>query len=211
VSFVVKVYKQCTIHYAPLLTFTSRSLRARRDHTKYLNLILVIAYLFQYQRSIRTVAYNGETIEYINVTLPDIEKANMIADEVLGRSLDELPPPSRALLELIHDMVMTRAGEQGIEPREYRFTRRDIREYSGWSDFQVRIHMKQLEELEYIYTMIGRRGKEYIYELLVTGELRKDRPFLVGLTDIGQLKEKAVKAGIKDDFNLEGQKSDFEV
>jgi len=43
-------------HYADLLTFTSKSLRARRDHTKYLNLILAIAYLFQYQRKSRTIA-----------------------------------------------------------------------------------------------------------------------------------------------------------
>ncbi len=37
----------------------------------------------------------GETIEYIEVTLDDITHANRLAEEVLGRSLDELPPQTR--------------------------------------------------------------------------------------------------------------------
>ncbi len=190
--------------YAELLTFTSKSLRARRDHTKYLNLIQAVAYLFQYQRKIHTMEFSGKTIEYINVTLPDIEKANTISNYVLGRSLDELPPPSRALLKLIQDMVKSICTNRKTEPEEYHFTRRDIREFSGWSDFQIKTHIKQLEELEYIYAVVGKKGKEYVYELLVPyktedGKADEDKPFLVGLTDTKQLKEKAKKTGIKDD------------
>ncbi len=185
--------------YAELLTFTSKSLRARRDHTKYLNLILAITYLYQYQRKIRTMDYSGKTIEYINVTLADIEKANNIANEVLGRSLDEVPPPSRNLLKLIQEMVIIHCKEKKIKPEEYHFTRRDIREYSTWSDFQVKTHIRQLEEMEYIYAVIGKKGKEYIYELLVTDSMDEEKPFLVGLTDIRQLKSSAEKAGITDE------------
>jgi len=188
--------------YAELLTFTSKSLRARRDHTKYLNLILAICYLFQYQRKIRTMEHNGRSIEYVNATLGDIAKANEIAGEVLGRSLDELTPPSRNLLELIREMVRQRCKEKRIEPDSYHFTRRDIRQYSGWSDFQVKTHIRQLEELEYIYSVMGKKGKEYVYELLVTGEIKEDKPFLVGLVDTEQLKKKAKEQGIRDD--LEG-------
>ncbi len=192
--------------YAELLTFTSKSLRARRDHTKYLNLILAIAFLFQYQRKVHTMKFNGKTIEYINVTLVDIEKANTISNFVLGRSLDELPPPSRVLLKLIQDMVEARSREHKVKSNEFHFTRRDIREFSGWSDFQVKTHIKQLEELEYIYAVVGKKGKEYVYELLVTDTVKEDKPFLVGLTDIKQLKKKAGKAGIVDDvFDLEGK------
>jgi hypothetical protein len=195
--------------YAGLLTFTSKSLRARRDHTKYLNLILAITYLYQYQRKTRTMDYSGKAIEYINVTLADIKKANEIANEVLGRSLDELSPPSRKLLQLIREMVIIHCKKKKIKPEEYHFTRRDIREYSTWSDFQVKTHIRQLEELEYIYAVIGKKGKEYIYELMVTDSIDEEKPFLVGLTDIKQLKEKAKKAGIKDD-NYEGKKPDLE-
>ena len=185
--------------YADLLTFTSKSLRARRDHKKYLNLILAVTYLFQYQRTVRTMEFEGKMIEYINVTLKDIEMANEIANEVFGRSLDELPPPSRSLLKLIQAMVFSLCKEKKIKKEEYRFNRRMIREFSGWSDFQVKTHIRQLEELEYIFAVNGRKGKEYVYELLVTNEINDNKPFLVGLTDIKQLKIKAKQAGIIDD------------
>ncbi|MCP3921060.1 MAG: hypothetical protein GY714_00595, partial [Desulfobacterales bacterium] len=78
-----------------------------------------------------------------------------------------------------------------------------IREFSGWSDFQIRTHIRQLEELEYLYSTVGKRGKEYVYELVYTGGGEDGKPFLIGLTDIKQLKEKAEKSGIIDD-NFEG-------
>ncbi len=185
--------------YAELLTFTCKSLRARRDNTKYLNLISTIAYLYQYQRKKHKVDYGGNIVKYINVTLSDIGHANRMAAEVLGRSLDELSPPSRKLLTLVREMNEQQA-EEGDKERH--FTRRDIREYSGWSDFQVKTHIRQLEELEYIYSSTGRKGKEYVYELLYTGGGEDGKPFVIGLTEIEQLKEKADRLDIVDD--LEG-------
>ena len=182
--------------YADLLTFTSHSLRARRDHVKYQNLILAIAYLFQHQREQISIEHGGNSLECVIATLDDIAKANEIAGEVLGRSLDELSPPSRRLLALIREMVDAAGQKEKAKLREYRFNRRQIREYSGWSDFQVRTHMTELEELEYIYAASGKRGKEYVYELVYTGGGEDGRPFLVGLIDIGQLKKKAEEAGI---------------
>ena len=193
--------------YAELLTFTSKSLRARRDHTKYLNLILAVAYLLQYQRKVHQITHNGKTLDYINVTLADIERANTIANEVLGRSLDELSPPSRALLKLIRQMVLEYCRKTGIKPEDYHFTRKEIRHFSGWSDFQIKIHIKQLEELEYIYPVMGKRGKTYVYELLVGDEYQEEKPFLVGLIDIETLRKKAEEAGISDeDEQLVGPK-----
>ena len=182
--------------YADLLTFTSHSLRARRDHVKYQNLILAIAYLFQCQRETITIEHGGNSLECVLATLDDIVKANEIAGEVLGRSLDELSPPSRRLLMLIREMSEKAGREEKGKLREHRFNRRQIREYSGWSDFQVRTHMAQLEELEYIFAASGRRGKEYVYELIYEGGGEDGRPFLIGLIDIEQLRKKAKEAGI---------------
>ena len=182
--------------YAELLTFTSRSLRARRDHTKYLNLILAVTYLHQYQREVRRITHDGKEIAYITVRLEDIARANEIAGEVLGRSLDELSPPSRRLLMLIREM--SREGTKK-NSGEFTFNRRQIREYSGWSDFQVRTHIRQLEELEYIYAAVGRRGKEYVYELVSTSGGEDGKPFLVGLIDMEALREKAAKAVIEEE------------
>ena len=136
--------------------------------------------------------------EYINVTLKDIAMANDIAGDILGRSLDELSPSSRKLLDLIREMAEEACHEKKIPTKEDRFNRRDIREYSGWSDFQIRTHIRQLEELEYIYPVSGKRGKEYIYELIYTGGGEEGTPFLMGLIDIEKLKKKAEEAGIID-------------
>jgi hypothetical protein len=184
--------------YASYLSYPSESLRARRDHKKYLGLIKAIAFLHQYQREIKSInpfgsaqgGLHGGVLPYIEVTLGDIEKANHLAGEVLGRTLDELSPPSRLLLKMIREMVETRCKELGIEPKDYRFTRRDIREWTRWSDFQIKCHIRQLEDLEYIYSVTGKKGKEYVYELLYPGGGEDGRPFMMGLTTIEQLKEK---------------------
>src|SRR3990172_7820180 len=188
--------------YAELLTYPAETLRARRDNMKYLGLILAIAFLHQYQREIKTVQNNGDLLQYIEVTLNDIEKANTLASEILGRTLDELSPPSRALLKMVSEMVEARCKELGITPKEYHFNRRDIREWTRWSDFQVKCHIRQLEDLEYIYSVVGKKGKEYVYELLYPGGGEDGKPFLMGLTSIEQLKEK-VKS-------LEGKKGHLE-
>ncbi len=70
---------------------------------------------------------------------------------------------------LIKEMVTEKCKEKKNNIREYHFTRRQIKEHTGWSDFQVKAHIKELEELEYIYSTTGKRGKEYVYELIYTG------------------------------------------
>jgi DNA primase len=176
--------------YAELLTYPAETLRARRDNMKYLGLILSIAFLHQYQREIKTVQNNGDLLEYIEVTLNDIEKANTLAAEILGRTLDELAPPSRLLLKMIREMVEARCKEQGIEPKNYHFIRKDIREWTRWSDSQIKRHIQQLEDLEYLYSVAGKKGKEYVYELLYPGGGEDGKPFLMGLTSIEELKKK---------------------
>jgi DNA primase len=198
--------------FAGHLTFPSESLRARRDHKKYLGLIKAIAFLHQYQREIKTVSHNGSALQYIEVTLNDIEKANTLAAEILGRTLDELSPPSRLLLKMIRDMVEAECKRQNIEPKSYCFTRKDIREWCKWSDFQIKCHVRQLEDLEYIYSVVGKKGKEYVYELLYPGGGEDGKPFLMGLTSIDQLKEKvkALDPSATLRTSLEGKKGHLE-
>jgi len=187
--------------YADLLSFNSKSLRARRDHMKYLNLILTITFLFQYQRPVQTMDYDGRQEEYILVTLSDIERANDIAAEVLGRSLDELSPPSKKLLTMVEKLCQQKANDDQKELTEITFTRRDIREFSGWSDFQVKTHIRQLEELEYIFSLTGRKGKEYLYELVCCKENKsggENKRLLIGLADMEEVRTRAARLGISD-------------
>ncbi len=197
------------IPFAKLLRFRIDSIRARRDHKKYLTLIQSIAFLRQYQREIKTVEVEGETVEYIEATLDDVRIANKLAAEVLGTSLDELSPPSRRLLDQIREMVIKKSEEQDINPQEYTFTRRDIREYTGWSDTQVKRHINQLVDLEYIYSIMGSKGKEFMYELQYVEEIEPGKKFLSCLIDVDELareieKEEKEKEESDDDDNLGG-------
>ena len=164
-------------------------MRTRRDHKKYLGLIRAIAFLYQYQRKIKTVDVEGEPVEYIEVTLDDIDKANQLANEVLGQSLDELARPSRTLLSCIYKMVKDISDKQKSCIDEIYFTRRMIREHTGWSDWQIRAHIKQLEEMEYLYIRIGARGKEYAYALNYRGQAEDSGKCYLNLTPVDEIKK----------------------
>jgi len=180
-------------NFTPYLTYPSKSLVTRRDHEKYLGLIDVIAFLHQHQRKSRTMEIDGEPVEYIEVTLEDIDQANRIANEVLGQSLDELARPSRTLLDGIYRMVQEIAEKNSID--EVYFTRRMIREYMGWSDWQIKVHIKQLEELEYLHIRMGSRGKEYAYALNYKGQGEDSSRFYLNLTPVFEIKKLMAKEG----------------
>lgn len=173
--------------YADQLTFLDDKTRTRRDHEKYLTLIDSIALLHQYQREIKTIAYDGKQMEYIEVTLNDIEMANRLAHEILGRTLDELPPQTRKLLKQIQTMVKGECESQKIEQSHFRFSRRHIREFTGWSDNQLKVHCKRLEEMEYLLVHRGGRGQSMEYELLYNGDAHNDQSQLMGLLNPEEL------------------------
>jgi DNA primase len=174
--------------YAEYLSYPSHSLQARRDHKKYLGLIRAVAFLHQYQREIQTVEVDGTPVEYIEVTLTDIETANRLANVVLGQSMDELVKPSRTLLSKIYEMVQEQAEQNNAPIDEIFFTRRMIREYTGWSDWQIRAHIKQLEEMEYIGVRTSSRGKEYSYILTYQGQGEEEQETCyLNLTSVEQI------------------------
>ena len=175
--------------FACELTFTSDSTRTRRDHEKYLNLIESIALLHQHQRETITRQVNGREVEMLPVTLEDIEAANKIAPEVLGRSLDELPPQTRRLLEHIKEHVRARMEAEKLEQRLVLFSRRELREKTGWSQTQIRRHLERLQDLEYVSMRGGRNGVQMKYELFIDAN-EKAGAFHIGLIDVSTLKGK---------------------
>ncbi len=172
--------------FAEELTFLNDRTRTRRDHVKYLTLIRTVALLYQYQRQVKTVEHKGAVIEYIEVTRADIAIANRLAHATLGRSLDELAPQTRRLLFTLDAMVSATCAKLEIERKEFRFTRRELRAHVGWSDFQVRMHLDKLVQLEYVLVHRGGRGQQFVYELLYDGQGKDGKPFLVGLHDVSQ-------------------------
>lgn len=183
--------------YADQLTFLSDKTRMRRDHEKYLGLIDSIALLHQYQREIVRDEYDGETSEYVAVTLEDIAIANQLAHEVLGRTLDELPPQTRKLLNHIHAMVLDVCQQENIARCDCRFTRKQLRDYSGWGNTQLKVHLDRLEDMEYLITHNGSRGKTITYELIYNGEGDHRNTFVMGLIDIEKLRYDNKKTGLE--------------
>ncbi|MCC8367288.1 toprim domain-containing protein [Xenorhabdus sp. PB61.4] len=174
--------------YAHQLTFLSDKTRMRRDHMKYLTLIQAIALLHQYQRDIKQTTHRGQVIEYLEVTKDDIALANQLAHEVLGRTLDEMPPQTRKLLLLIQGMVNEQAQIRHCQPNEIRFTRRDIRAFTHWTDNQLKVHCLRLAEMEYLLPHGGSRGHLLQYELLWDGA-DNGSAHLCGLLDVNETTE----------------------
>ncbi|NKC15786.1 MAG: hypothetical protein GKR94_27380 [Gammaproteobacteria bacterium] len=75
-------------------------------------------------------------------------------------------PQTRKQLALIAEHVRAVCSERQIEPRHYCFTRRTIRDYTGWSNTALKVHMRRLADMEYLLVLRGGRGQSYEYELL---------------------------------------------
>ena len=84
---------------------------------------------------------------------------------MLGKSLDDLPPQTRRLLLLVDQMVRSECERQKIQRSDFFFSRRDVRQHTGWSDAQLKRHLHKLEELEYLIVHRGGRGQSFVYEL----------------------------------------------
>ncbi|MDO9188406.1 MAG: CHC2 zinc finger domain-containing protein [Sulfurimicrobium sp.] len=191
--------------YARFLTFPDQTTRLRRDHEKYLTLIDTLAFLHQHQRTVKHVlshvegtAQRGEQgIEYIEVTLADIGLANRIAHDVLGRSLDELPPQTRRLLKLIDGYVSAECERLKISRADFRFSRRALREAINWGDTQLRMHLERLVELEYVAARREGAGGKFVYELayVVNDETHAQ---VAGLIEVDALEALAVAATMSE-------------
>jgi DNA primase catalytic core len=182
--------------FEPLLSYPDDRLLVRRDHPKYLHLILAVTFLHQLQRTARHDECIGD---YIETTLDDVAIANDVAHRLFGHSLDDLSQPGRDLLELIGDYVRHHpaAAKEG-------FTRRELREALKWGDTRLRTHLDELVQMEYLTPLCGRFGQAFHYKLLYDPDQQNETGrFLAGLKSVEQLRREANLAGILP--NLAGQ------
>ncbi len=161
--------------------FPDAMTRTRRDHMKFLTLIQAITLLYQHQREIKTSTEDGETLEYIEATEADVKLAWELANHVLMRSLDDVPPQTRRLLLLIDRMVTAECERLQIERLDYRFTRATVRQHTGWGDSQLKKHLSRLEDLEYLALHRGAPGQSFVYALNFEMDAN-GRPVLPGLS-----------------------------
>ena len=179
--------------YAQYLTFTSGRTRTRRDHEKYLTLIDTIALLHQHQRQAIThkigTGTTAREIQMLPVTLEDIAAANLLAPEVLGRSLDELPPQTRRLLDNIKALILAKLeATPELEQATSFFSRKELREFTGWSQTQIHRHLDCLVDLEYLRQHGSKNGVRMKYQLL--SDINVELGYSIGLLDVEKLKKK---------------------
>ncbi len=156
--------------HAPGLSFSDRKTRHRRDNAKYLGLIRAVALAHQHQRERKLLRTGGATVSYIEATTADVALAERLAEAVLGVTTDELAPTTRRVLGAV-------TAHLGAE-RQRPFTRRELREASGLSDSQLKVHLARLCDLEHL--ACARSGPTTTYRLLTT-LYDADRP--VGRSD----------------------------
>src|SRR3546814_13090241 len=81
------------------------------------------------------------TLRYIEVTESDIALANGLAHDVLGRTLDELPPQTRRLLTTIHGWASAECARLALRRADFRSEERRVGKEcvrtcrSRWSPF----------------------------------------------------------------------------
>lgn len=184
--------------FEPLLTYGDDRLAFRRDHPKYLNLILAVTFLHQMQRPRK---HDPELGDYIETTLGGIAIANDLAHQLFGQSQDDLSFPSRQLLGLVGDYVRRRAAAEKTEPGKVEFTRRELREAIKWTEARLRLHLGELMRLEYVAAMSGRWGKSFAHRLAVDpDEIEAGGRFVPGLKDVETLRREAAAVGIGANF-----------
>lgn len=142
--------------HATSLSFSDTATRHRRDNAKYLGLIRAVAIAHQHQRPRRLVEVGSATVSYIEASGDDVALARRLGESVLETTTDEMAPSTRRLLHAIASHV----GEHG----ERRFTRRELRDSSGLSDSQLKVHLARLVDLEHV--ACNRAGTRTTYELV---------------------------------------------
>ena len=167
--------------FAFYINFPAKQLRTRRDHLRFLNLIEAITFLHQYQRPRKTI--NGA--EYIESTTKDYKIAYNLYSDLIQHTLSDLNKPQKELLNQVKGMVKEKNTEL--------FSRKDIRDYTGYPHHRVRDITKDLEELEYLVAESSGNGKRTFYRLNDnTGE---DNYILKNLTKPEELVELVTSTG----------------
>ena len=176
---------------APQLTYGSDRLQARRDQPKYLGLIRAVAFLRQMTKEAKTAqSPDGSPFEYIEADVRDVEIANRLAAAVLGQSLDELSRPARDLLKIIGEFTLRRWEELGLDgiPRDsVTFTRRQLREYSRWSNYRVHTYLNELLEMQHVVLVSGQGNSRHRYQLIDSAEEAERSRLAFGLRNAKEL------------------------
>jgi hypothetical protein len=153
-------------------------LQMRREHKKFFSLVKTIALLHQYQRKRESIRRSdGSIMESVEATQRDVDLALELGKAVFMRNLDDVSPTGRALLREIKKLTTEKYDHmKALDPKrdlclsEVPFTRKELRESTGWSETQIRQNVEPLVELGYLGRLSGRQGSTFRYVMLDDGE-----------------------------------------
>lgn len=175
------------------LDYGDDRLQGRRDQPKYLRLIRAVAFLRQMQKTVQRFTVQGAEVEYVEADRDDVRLANKLAHEILGGLLDELSRPSRDLLFELEKMIQQRTTSDEQRTSSVSFTRREIREFTGWSNYRVHTHLRELIELEYLSAEADRVTNGHRYRLLWDGQGKDGSRFMLGLKNPDEIAQNVQK------------------
>jgi len=152
-------------------------LQMRREHQKFFSLVKAMTLLHQYQRKSGTMKRaDGSKMEFVQATQKDVDVALELGRTVFVRNVDDVSPTARVLLSEIVKLVSGKYKQKKADdPKgecllsEVPFTRKELRDITGWSETQVRRNIDQLVELGYVGRITGRQGSTFRYLLLDDG------------------------------------------
>ncbi len=158
------------------IDYTDDRLNGRRDHPKVLNLLKTVAFARQMQKRVKQV----EGIDCIEVDATDLAVAQPLIQKLFVAAFDELSGPSRSLLVVLHGMQEAAKGQasrdQFNDEGRYHFTRRQVRERSGYSKTALHRCFAELEEYEYVLRDTTTRRRPFRYMLDWTPPRSADVP-----------------------------------
>jgi len=153
-------------------------IQMRGEQQKFISLVKAITLLYQYQRKRgKEQRLGGTELEYVQATQKDVELARELGKLIFPRNVDDVSPTGRALLGHIDDFAREKdRATHGKEPETMEdlssipFTRKELREWNGWSEKQVRQNIEPLVELGYLSILKGGNGSAYRYIMLDNGK-----------------------------------------
>jgi len=118
----------------------------------------------------------------VYATQADVDTAFEIAKPVFIRNVDDVSPTGRVLLAEIERLVSSKYEDiKKLDPKrdiyfyDIPFSRKELRDFIGWSETQVRVNIEPLVELGYLGKLQGRQGSACRYVMIDNG---KDDPTL---------------------------------
>lgn len=156
-----------------LIKFPYHSLRTRRDHERFIDLMACICFLRQYQKQLKQFKDGAFYVECDHI---DYEVAKMIMiNKALTSTLSEIPEGAVRLYDEIRKMVRAIAEKKGLKPVEVTFSQRDVREFTGYGQSFIKQNLRLLVEYEYLNRVRGgtAKGSRGFYRLKADEEMIK--------------------------------------